>query len=92
MLSVTPCGLEEPRPDECKQDIVAWRSSLYAAFGALAAASRELGARLQDTGTCKVSTEFASGRVLGEFGKLAIVAGKASARSAFKVGLEWTKP
>jgi Trypsin-co-occurring domain 1 len=92
MLSVPPDGLGGPRPDECKQDIVARPPSLHAALDALAAVSRELGSRLQDTGTCKVSIEFGGGEFAGESGGFVEVIGKASARSAFKVGLGWTKP
>jgi hypothetical protein len=85
MLSVPPDGLGGPRPDECKQDIVARPPSLHAALDAL-------GSRLQDTGTCKVSIEFGGGEFAGESGGFVEVIGKASARSAFKVGLGWTKP
>lgn len=91
MLSVRPNRLEELRADEWEQDVVARRLSLQAVLGDLAAVAKEMGTRLQDTGASKVSVEFGCEFAVEAGGFVAVI-GKVSARSAFKVGLEWTKP
>jgi hypothetical protein len=91
MLSVRPNRRDEPRAGEWEQEIVSRRPSLRAVLGDLAAFARELGSQLQSTKASRVSVEF--GCEFGvESGGFVAVVGKASAKSTFTVGLEWTKP
>lgn len=91
LFSVRPNPFGGQRNDEWEQDIVARRPSLQAALDDLAAVARELGSRLQDAAVSKVSVEFGCEFAVESGGFVAVI-GKASAKSAFKVGLEWTKP
>jgi hypothetical protein len=91
LFSVRPNPLGEERTYEWEQDIVARRPSLQGALDDLAAVARELGSRLQDAAVSKVSVEFGCEFAVESGGFVAVI-GKASARSTFKVGLEWTKP
>jgi hypothetical protein len=91
LLSVLPNRSEERIAGEWEQDIASRRPSLQALFDDLIAVTRELGSRLQDTTASKVNIEFGCDFAV-ELGGFVAVIGRASARSAFKVGLEWTKP
>ena len=81
----------EPQTGEWEQEIVSRRPSLQAMFGDLAAFARGLGSELQDSGASKVSVEFGCEFAIESGGFVAVI-GKASAKSTFTVGLEWTKP
>jgi hypothetical protein len=91
MLSIRPDRRGEPRTGEWEQDIVSRRPSLQTLLGDLAAFARELGSQLQNTGASKVSVEFGCEFAVESGGFVAVI-GKASAKSTFTVGLEWTKP
>ena len=91
MLSVRPNRLGEPQSDEWERDIVSRRPSLQAVLGDLAAVARGLGSQMQDIGASKVSVEFGCEFAVESGGFVAVI-GKASAKSTFTVGLEWTKP
>jgi hypothetical protein len=91
MLSIRPNRRGKPGTGEWEQDIVSRRPSLQALLGDLAAFARELGSQLQNTGASKVSVEFGCEFAVESGGFVAVI-GKASAKSTFTVGLEWTKP
>ncbi len=91
LLSVRPNRSGERMEGEWEHDIASRRPSLQALFDDLIAVTRALGSRLQDTTASKVSIEFGCDFAVESGGFVAVI-GKASARSAFMVGLEWTKP
>lgn len=91
MLSVRPDRRGGPRAGEWEQDIVSRRPSLEALLGDLAAFARKLGSELRNTEASKVSVEFGCEFAVESGGFVAVI-GKASAKSTFTVGLEWTKP
>jgi hypothetical protein len=91
MLAVRPNRLGELQADEWEEDIVSRRPSLQAVLDDLAAVARKLGSQLQNTGASKVSVEFGCEFAVEAGGFVAVI-GKASAKSTFTVGLEWTKP
>lgn len=91
LLSVRPNRSGERVAGEWEQDIASRRPSLQALFDDLIAVTRELGSQLRDTTASKVTVEFGCDFAVESGGFVAVI-GKASARSAFKVGLEWTKP
>jgi hypothetical protein len=74
-----------------EEDIVARAPDLDSMLGGIAAFAAELTTRLRTTDVSKISVEF--GCEFGvESGGFVAVIGKASAKSAVKVGLEWVKP
>jgi Trypsin-co-occurring domain 1 len=66
------------------------RPTLDQALAGLSGVAKEIAAELEGLKAAKVSVEFGCEFVLESGGFIAVV-GKASARSVFKVGLEWTK-
>jgi hypothetical protein len=78
-----------PTGDE--SEISSRRPSLEQLAGSLGAFATALGEKLQQTGASKVTVEFGCEAAV-ESGTLVAVVGKASAKSTFKVGMEWTKP
>jgi hypothetical protein len=74
-----------------ESEIAARRPSLDGVLNGLTALARRMGSQLSDTGASTVSVEFGCEFAV-ESGTLVAVVGKASAKSAFKVGLEWTRP
>jgi hypothetical protein len=76
---------------DAEVEISSQRATLEQALGGLANVAQELGAKLRNTGASKVSVEFGC-EFAFESGTLLAVVGKASAKSAFNVGLEWTAP
>lgn len=88
-LAVRPVGGDADPGGE--HEIAARRPTLDDVIGGLAAFADGLSTRLRETGASKVSVEFGC-EVAAESGTFVAVIGKASAKSTFKVGLEWTKP
>lgn len=80
----------DPRPGADEREVAARRPSIADALDGLTAVARDIAAKLStmdaDTVTIEFGCEFAI-----ESGTFVAVLGKASAKSAFKVGLEWTK-
>jgi hypothetical protein len=74
-----------------ESEIAAYAPTLDEALGSLGAFAQQLAARLQPTDASRVSVEFGCEFAV-ESGKFIAVIGKASAKSAVKVGLEWTRP
>jgi hypothetical protein len=66
------------------------RPTLDQALAGLTGIAKEVAAKLADLEASKMTVEFGCEFVL-ESGAFIAVVGKATARSAFKVGLEWTK-
>jgi len=84
-LSVRKVGAGE------EQEIASRRPTLDQVVGGLTGVAKEIAAGLQGAEASKVSIEFGCEFAL-ESGTFVAVIGKASARSSFKVALEWTKP
>jgi hypothetical protein len=74
-----------------EHEIAARRPTLEEAVDSLVGVARAVGTRLQQTGSDKATVEFACEFAV-ESGTLVAVLGKATARSTFKVALEWTAP
>ncbi|MGC9538130.1 CU044_2847 family protein [Streptomyces sp. UG1] len=74
-----------------EREIAARRPTLEEAVDSLVGVARAVGARLQQTGSAKATVEFACEFAV-ESGTLVAVLGKATARSTFKVALEWVAP
>jgi hypothetical protein len=79
----------EPMGEE--REIASARQSLDGALNDLSAVAAELSQRLRSLDASAVKIEFGCEFAL-ESGKIVAVIGKASAKSTFKVGLEWTRP
>jgi hypothetical protein len=77
------------RPGE-EGEISSRRPTLEQALDGLTGIARTLGARLRDSDADKMNVEFGCEFAL-ESGSFVAVIGKASAKSTFKVGLEWSK-
>lgn len=88
-LSVWPVGGGSGAGVE--REIAARRPTLDDVIGGLAAFVDGLSTKLRETGASKVSVEFGC-EVAVESGTFVAVIGKASAKSTFKVGMEWAKP
>jgi hypothetical protein len=81
-----------PRARHSGEGEIAGRSpSLDQVVGGLTAFAQDIAARLRDTHASKVTVEFGCEFAV-ESGTFVAVIGKASAKSAFKVGLEWSAP
>ncbi|WP_050362042.1 CU044_2847 family protein [Streptomyces anulatus] len=89
LLSVQRHG-EQGTP-EGEREIAARRLSLDEAVDSLVGIARSVGQRLQETGSTKATVEFGCEFAV-ESGQLVAVLGKATARSTFKVALEWAAP
>ena len=77
---------------ERPENEIAWRPpTLEQALDGLMGVTRAMAVRLKQSDAEKVYVEFACEFAL-ESGSFVAVIGKASGKSAFKVGLEWTKP
>jgi hypothetical protein len=87
-LSVQEIGA--PGPDE-EVEIASRRPTLDQVVGGLTGVAKEIAAGLKDAEASKVSVEFGCEFAL-ESGSFVAIIGKASAKSTFKVALEWTKP
>ncbi|MGW7047839.1 CU044_2847 family protein [Streptomyces avermitilis] len=74
-----------------ESEIAARRPTLEEAVDSLVGVARAVGTRLQQTGSAKATVEFACEFAV-ESGTLVAVLGKATARSTFKVALEWVAP
>jgi Trypsin-co-occurring domain 1 len=72
-------------------EIASRRPTLDQVLGGLTGFAKEMATRLQGTDASKVSVEFGCEFAL-ESGTFVAVIGKATAKSTFKVALEWTKP
>ena len=73
------------------QEIAGWRPSFDELFDSITVLARGAVVRLQETSASKVTVEL--GCEFGiESGKLIAVVGKATGKSAFKIGLEWSTP
>jgi hypothetical protein len=87
LLSVRPLITADPGEE---MEIAARSPSLDEVVDGIAAMVRSVADRFQDLDASKVTLEF--GCEIGvESGSLVAVLGKATAKSAFKVGLEWSK-
>jgi hypothetical protein len=74
-----------------EREIAARRPTLEEAVDSLVGVARAVGVRLQQTGSARATVEFACEFAV-ESGTLVAVLGKATARSTFKVALEWAAP
>ncbi|MEV0615086.1 CU044_2847 family protein [Nonomuraea sp. NPDC050404] len=74
-----------------EEEIAARRPTLQQVLDGLTGIARALGAQLRKTEADKVTVEFGCEFAL-ESGSFVAVIGKASAKSTFKVGLEWSRP
>lgn len=81
----TPAAAEE------ESEIAARRPTLDDVVGGLSAFAGELSTKLRSSDAGKITIEFGC-EVAVESGRFIAVIGKASAKSTFKVALEWTKP
>ncbi|MFE1338598.1 CU044_2847 family protein [Streptomyces sp. NPDC058733] len=91
LLSVAPGG-RGPGSAPAEEREIGWRAArLDSVLDGLTAAARAMGERLQQTGAAKATIEFGCD-VSYDSGQLLAVLGKASAKSAWKVTLEWTAP
>jgi hypothetical protein len=88
-LWVDPGSASELTGEE--REISAKRPDLRGALDDLSVVAAELAQRLRSLEASSVKVEFGCEFAL-ESGKIVAVIGKASAKSAFKVGLEWTRP
>lgn len=74
-----------------EREIAARSPALDEVIDGVTALARQVSARFRDLDASKVTMEF--GCEIGvESGKFVAILGKATAKSAFKVGLEWSKP
>ncbi|MFI6967115.1 CU044_2847 family protein [Streptomyces sp. NPDC050255] len=89
LLSVQRRGRQST--PEGEREIAARRLSLDEAVDSLVGIARSVGQRLQETGSTKATVEFGCEFAV-ESGQLVAVLGKATARSTFKVALEWAAP
>jgi hypothetical protein len=87
-LSVRKMGAPRRTGDEI--EVGARRPSLDSVLEGLTALARRMGERLSDTGAARVNVEFGCEFAI-ESGTFVAVVGRASTKSALKVGLEWTK-
>ncbi|MFF9817189.1 CU044_2847 family protein [Streptomyces sp. NPDC014006] len=91
LLSVASGG-RGPVTDPAEEREIGWRAArMDSLLDGLTAAARAMGERLRQTGATKATVEFGCD-VSYESGQLLAVLGKASAKSAWKVTLEWTAP
>jgi hypothetical protein len=74
-----------------EREISAKRPELQGALDDLSAVATQVAEQLRSLEASTVRIEFGCEFAL-ESGKLVAVIGKATAKSAFKVGLEWTRP
>jgi len=85
-----PESLSMARPGS--EDEIATRApSLDSMLGGVVAFAEELAARLRTAEVSKLNVEFGCEFAFESGGFVAVI-GKASAKSAVKVGLEWVKP
>ncbi|MFD0514217.1 CU044_2847 family protein [Streptomyces aureus] len=89
LLSVQRLGRQGA--PEGERDIAARCLSLDEAVDSLVGVARSVGQRLQESGSTKATVEFGCEFAV-ESGQIVAVLGKATARSTFKVALEWTAP
>lgn len=90
-FSVSPGGMRTP-PGLGEEQEISWRRpTLAPVLDGLTAVARAMGTRLQQTGASKATVEFGCD-VSVETNQLLAVFGKATAKSAWKVTLEWTAP
>jgi hypothetical protein len=73
-----------------ESEISSSRPSLDEAMHSVGAFAQMMADKLQDVDVSKVSVEFGCEFAL-ESGSFIAIIGKASAKSSFKVGLEWTR-
>ncbi len=91
LLSVGPGG-RQPGSDLAEEQEIGWRRPrLEPVLDGLTAVARAMGTRLQQTGASRATVEFGCD-VSFDTGQLLTVVGKASAKSTWKVTLEWTAP
>lgn len=83
--------LESGQAGADEREIAASRPNLEEALDSLVGVARAVGTRLQQTGSQRATVEFACEFAV-ESGTLVAVLGKATARSTFKVALEWVAP
>ncbi|MFE5923146.1 CU044_2847 family protein [Streptomyces sp. NPDC056468] len=83
--------LESGQAGADEREIAASRPTLEEALDSLVGVARAVGTRLQQTGSQKATVELACEFAV-ESGTLVAVLGKATARSTFKVALEWAAP
>ncbi|MFF4979002.1 CU044_2847 family protein [Streptomyces sp. NPDC001046] len=91
LVSVGSVG-QQTVPDLAEEQEIGWRAvRMDSALDSLTAVARSLGTRLQQTGASKATVEFGCDFSF-DSGQLLTVVGKASAKSAWKVTLEWSAP
>lgn len=90
-LSVRDLSARERERGEEEEIASRTRPTLDQALAGLTGIAKEVAAKLEGLKASKFTVEFGCEFVL-ESGAFIAVVGKATARSAFKVGLEWTKP
>jgi hypothetical protein len=73
-----------------EREVAARRPSIADAIDGLTAVARDIATKLSTVDATTVTVEFGCEFAV-ESGTFVAVLGKASAKSAFKVGLEWTK-
>jgi hypothetical protein len=83
-------SVQEIRADD-EDEIASRPPTLDQVVGGLTGVAKKIAAGLQGAEASKVSVEFGCEFAL-ESGTFVAVIGKASAKSTFKVALEWTKP
>lgn len=89
LLSVRPLAAGTGPEDE--HEISARAPALDQVIDGVAALARTVAGRFHDLDASKVTMEF--GCEIGfESGSFIAILGKATTKSAFKVGLEWSKP
>ena len=91
ILSVRDLSARERERGEEEEIASRTRPTLDQALAGLTGIAKEVAAKLEGLKASKFTVEFGCEFVL-ESGAFIAVVGKATARSAFKVGLEWTKP
>lgn len=89
-LEVQDLGPRESAPGD-EVEISGRRPSLEQVLDGLMGLARAMGAKLALSDASKVSVQFGCEFAL-ESGTFVAVIGKASAKSTFSVGLEWTRP
>ncbi|MFJ3036899.1 MULTISPECIES: CU044_2847 family protein [Streptomyces] len=91
LLAVGPGG-REPGTGLGEEQEIGWRRErLDTVLDGLTAVARSMGTRLRENGASRATVEFGCD-VSYDTGQLLAVVGKASAKSAWKVTLEWTGP
>jgi Trypsin-co-occurring domain 1 len=90
-LSVRDLSADEGAGRDEEEIASGARPTLDQALAGLTGVAEEVAAKLEGLKASRLTIEFGCEFVL-ESGAFVAVVGKATARSAFKVGLEWTKP